>query len=144
HGRRVAVHCLGAAATDVTLDAARPLRVVLHFSARVVVRGAVVDAASLGVAGADLVLLPWNDAADPLPRLRRVGRSGADGTFVLALPSGGRLGALHDAYAPSAMYALRASSEPVPAPSFVQLALLSAPAQIEGRVVDARGRVVAG
>lgn len=144
-GREVTVRCLGARAVVGTLTATAPLQVELHVVARLLVRGRVVDAAGRGVAEAELVLLPWVDPDRHPPRLRRIGRSAADGSFRLALPVGGRLAAQHPAHAPSVMVPVQAAVDPTapPATTVVELGLLTAPGRAIGRVVDAAGTPVA-
>jgi hypothetical protein len=143
-GRPFVVGCLGASPAQGTLQADLPTVRELQLATRVRVRGSVVDAAGRGVAAADLVLLPWLDRYSHPPRPRRVGQSAADGSFDLLLPIDGRLGAQHAAYAPSPLYAVLARNDPTAAPSttVLQLSLLGAPSQLQGRVVDAAGQAI--
>ncbi|MBL9078575.1 MAG: carboxypeptidase regulatory-like domain-containing protein [Planctomycetes bacterium] len=139
------VRCPVAAPAQVRLQAEMSLHLTLQFRARGIVRGTVVDAAGRGIAGADLVLLPSAERDPPWSRLCRVGRSRADGSFDVVLAVGGALGAQHPSYAPSAMWPVAVQADPTRAPTsmVVQLSLLTAPARLQGRVVDSTGQPVA-
>ncbi|MBX3463146.1 MAG: carboxypeptidase regulatory-like domain-containing protein [Planctomycetes bacterium] len=144
--RPIEAHCLGALPAAGTLSPGSVQRLELRLEPRLQVRGQAVDAQGQGIAEAEIVLLPWTDRASHPPRLRRVGRTDADGRFELTLPAGGRLGAQHPAHAPSALFPLVAPSDPTapPATAVVQLTLLGSAAGLDGRVRDAGGSPVAG
>ncbi len=145
NGRSVVVRCPVAATATAQLRADGPVHLTLRFTPRAAVRGTVVDAAGRGVAGASLLLLLATERDRGPPRVRQVGRSRADGSFELLLGVGGRFGAQHAAYAPSAMYPVPVQSDPTQAPltTVLQLSLLTAQARVQGRVVDAAGLPVA-
>jgi hypothetical protein len=128
------------ALTPTTVDT----EIVLPIAHRALVTGSVVDGSGVGIAGAELLLLPWGEPDAPLPAPRRVGRSGADGRFQLQLATGGRLGAQHDRYGPSPLHLVKAAPRGgPPSTTNLQLQLADAMARLHGCVVDAAGRPVA-
>lgn len=144
--RRIATVSSGPSATGtVLLRGGQTVRTVLVVAARVVVHGAVVDEAGTPIADAELVVLPWVEATGQTPRPRRVGRSGKDGSFSIGLGAGGRLGALHAGFAPSAMYGIPPAADPTQPPEVhtVRLVLSTNFATLDVRVADARGKAVA-
>ena len=107
HGRTTTVRTsLGSQAT-AQLSADAPVEVSLHLVARAIATGMVVDEQGRGTADADLLFLPWEEPGEADPPPRRVGRSAADGSFRVALATGGRLGAAHASYGPSPMFLVR-------------------------------------
>lgn len=143
-GRTAVVASALGAEARVTLTTTAPVQVVLAVQPRILVQGRVVDAAGQGIGDAALLLLPWASDRDPDPTPLRVGRSGPDGSFRIALAAGGRLGAQHRAYGPSALYLVRpADTGDVPTVT-LELALLPASADVAGTVLDADGRPLAG
>jgi hypothetical protein len=135
---------LGAAAT-VTMEANKRAIVVLTIRPRVIVRGTVVDATGAHVADAAIVVMPWNGTGTESPFPSRVGSSAADGSYEVGLGTGGRVGAVHRVYGPSAMYSVPATAV-VASPPIVTmpLVLLSLPGQLSGVVRDAHRSPVAG
>lgn len=136
---------IGLAAT-AELDKDRIARVTLRIAPRVWVQGQVVDATGTGVAGAEIVWLPWSDPTSQPPRPWLAGRSNAEGRFTIGLPVGGRIGAQHAALSPSPLYIVQAEREANrPAPTrHVRLTLLGPQGHATGIVYDPTGQPVAG
>lgn len=145
HGLAATVRsALGAQAT-VQLTAERVLEVDLRVQPRLVVTGRVVDGDARGIAGAELLLLPWEAANGDVPAPLRAGRSAADGSFRVPLLQGGRFGASHGAYAPSPMFLCRpAAAGSPPATLVLQLQLRAEFAVVEGLVLHSSGWPVPG
>ncbi len=144
HRRSVQITAGQTATARATLDADAPTVVEIAMIARVLVTGRVLDQAGNGVANADLVLLPWIEPSSATPRSRRVGRCRSDGSFAVALGAGGRLGAEHPAFAPSALVAVPPPSDPTGAllEHAVEFVLSSRFATVSAFVRDAAGRPV--
>ncbi|MCC7397363.1 MAG: carboxypeptidase regulatory-like domain-containing protein [Planctomycetes bacterium] len=144
HGRLAqVVTAIGANAT-VPMAGGQTATVTLRARPRAIVEGRVVDAGGQGIGGADLLLLPWTDPTANPPRPWRVGRTAADGSFLLTLAAGGRLGALHADYAASPMHLVRAAAAgAAPVRCDLVLTLLAAARSLRGTVVDATGAPVA-
>ena len=144
-GRTASVRSALGGEAIAELVAAAPTPIVLSIAPRAIVAGMVVDERNAGVANADLLLLPWAERADGAGAApRRVGRSGADGSFRIGLAQGGRLGAQHRSYGPSPMYlvvAARGGSEP--RPQDLVLPLRSNTVILSGTVVGADRQPVA-
>lgn len=137
HGQAATVHSALGGQVAVQLDAERIVEVELRLQARLVVTGRVVDADARGIAGAELLLLPWEAANGDVPAPRCAGRSAADGSFRVPLLQGGRFGARHEAYAPSPMFLCRPAAPGTPPTTLVlQLQLRSEFASIDGLVLD--------
>ena len=145
-GHTASVTCGLGAEGSATLAADQTVQTTLRIVPRLLVQGSVVDAGGRGIGDASIVLLPWFDRASDVPRLCHVGRSRADGSFRVGLAAGGRLGALHPDYSPSAMYFVRPEPDRTkPSPTVtLQLALLTVQVRLEGTVVDAAGLPVPG
>ena len=145
-GHTVLATCGLGAEGSATLAADQTVQLTLRIVPRLLVQGSVVDAGGRGIANASIVLLPWYDPASDVPRLCRVGRSRADGSFRVGLAAGGRLGALHADYSPSPMYFVRPEPDRTkPSPTVtLQLALLTRQVRLEGTVIDAAGLPVPG
>jgi len=144
-GRRAAAFsaCSGQLETDLRAGADNLL--LLRCVHRCWVEGTVVTASGHGVGGACLVLLPWHERpGHHLPATLRVGRSRADGSFRLPLAHGGRLGAQHPDYSPSALRTVRLAGSPgEPATTVsLRLVLITLQARAQGSVRDAAGRTV--
>lgn len=146
-GRAVELWCgLGAAAT-ATLPSATEVTLQLRCRARLFAEGVVVDAQGQGVPDARLVLLPWDERGGPgLPCALSAGSTRQDGSFRVALACGGRLGAVHPAFAPSSLRVVQPDPDRAAPPTTVTLRflLLSAQAHVSGLVIDSAGVPVAG
>ncbi|MBL8750564.1 MAG: carboxypeptidase regulatory-like domain-containing protein [Planctomycetes bacterium] len=144
HHRTVQVTAGQTATARTTLDADAATVVEITMVARVLVTGRVVDQAGNGVSGADLVLLPWIEPDSASLRSRRVGRCRSDGSFAVALGAGGRMGAEHVAFAPSALFAVPPPSDPTEAllEHCVEFVLSSRFATVNAFVRDTSGRPV--
>lgn len=141
--RLAVLRCGLGAQAQVTLNQEAPTRVLLTVHPRVLVTGQVTDESGTGIADATVVLLPWAAPDADSPRVWRVGRSRADGSFTVGLGTGGRLGAHHRIHGPSALYAVRASQPgSPPATVTLHLVLMSLAAQVSGTVRDATGQPV--
>lgn len=119
-------------------------RITLTLQTRVLVQGRVVDESGQTIADADLVVLPWDLPGQPA-RLRKVGRSLADGSFSVPLAFGGRVGAMHSGFAASALYTIPPPTDPnAPPVSFaLELVLSTRAASLAFAVVDAADRPIA-
>lgn len=131
-------------AVSAELRADSVTRVTLTLQTRVQVQGRVVDETGQPVAGAHIVLLPWDLPGQP-GRLRTVGRTLGDGTFALPLAFGGRIGAAHAGFAPSALYTIPPPADPNEPPvSFtLELVLSTRAASFAFLVVDGADRPLA-
>jgi len=145
-GRRVVASAGCGGSAGVQLHPSSPNTLTLVIRPRVIVQGRVIDAAGVGVPGADIVLLRWPEQQGATDELWRVGRSGAGGGFRVALQAGGRIGATHAHFAPSPMFLVRPRrdrSQPVPTQTF-DLHLLGAAVAVTGVVQDMNGAPIAG
>ncbi len=143
-GRTVVVRAgLGATAT-AELTAASPLRLVLRVRPRAVVHGTVVDAVRQPVAAADVVFAPFAAGLGDGPMRQIVARTGADGSFVLPLERGGHVGAERAGFAPAEPHLVVITAAGEPKRERIELTLLGRDARVDGIVVDAGNRAVAG
>lgn len=146
HGRTAHVRAAQTAKVTVQLRGDAVVQSTLTIAARMQVQGRILDESGTGIANADLVLLPWIDPEHHAPRTRYVGRSAADGSFLVWLGAGGQLGAEHPGYGPSPMFLIPPAADPTEPPvrHTLHLTLLSRHATVEARVRDPRGRPVSG
>lgn len=138
-GRSAVARCSLGATAEVVLTG-RSTRIELRVVPRLVVRGRVVDRTGRGVAGAQLLLLPWGEGDTAV--VLDAGQSEADGSFVVGLQQGGRFGASHAGHAPSPLYLVRPASTGGPATRTLELRLGDQTASLHGLVVDALGKPV--
>ncbi len=145
HGQTALAWCGLGPGAQFRLDADAPATIELVVRPRVLVQGSVRTAAGQPVADSAIVLLPWPRPGDDQPQPLRVARSRTDGSFEVALASGGRLGAHHRVLGPSAMFLVTASrdrQEPLPVTT-VSLVLLDQSPRVIGVVHDHAGTPVA-
>ncbi|MGC3970501.1 MAG: carboxypeptidase-like regulatory domain-containing protein [Pirellulales bacterium] len=145
-GHAASVRCALGGHAEVTLSAMHAQPVVLRIVPHLLVRGRVTDAGGAPVAGATIVLLPGDTAAEAPPAPASVGASDANGDYAVGLGLGGRIGAQHRDHGSTAMYLVRAPAEalaPLPVAT-VPLAFLGMAGQVQGTVRSADGAPVAG
>lgn len=124
-----------------TLSADEPTVIEIVVEPRVLATGKVVDSSNVGVTGADIVLLRWPPDDHSAPDLWRIGQSGPGGNFRLPVRFGGRIGAMHPAYASSALYLLRPGRAGAQTKVEVfELLLQPVSVEVQGTVHAANGR----
>lgn len=147
HGRQATAWSALGGEAHATLAADSAVRMVLRLAVRCWAEGSVVDVAGQGIADAELVLVPWQPRGGlALPNAQRVGRTARDGSFRIGLGQGGRLGALHREFSPSAMefVPIDGGAQRGPKTATFRFTLVTLQAHAQGIVVEADGGPIAG
>jgi len=145
-GRTVVVRTATGATGEAILDQDRLVRVAVHIDPLLILAGEVVDPQERPVAGADLVLVPWPAQPHYALDTWRIGRSGPDGRFRIALRASGYVGATHPEHVASWLSLIQPRiTQPGSIPTqSLTLRLSAAGVAIHGTVTDPEGRAVGG